>query len=186
MAQFRAGDLLLASVAVSDGVFDGAVVLLLDVDESGTVGVVINRISPIDLDSALPQWAHLVCPPQLLFDGGPVSPQGAVCLAETYEADDAPTGWRRVSGRLGLLNLETDPANGDWAFRNLRVFAGYAGWDPGQLEGELEFGMWHVVRATCADAFDPDPLSLWRRIMRRQGGDLALFSTWPQDSPELN
>lgn len=186
MGGFGTGDLVVASVTVTDGVFDGAVVLLLDVDETGTVGVVLNRISPVDLVGALPAWASLVCEPAVLFDGGPVSQQGAVCLGETWKDEDEPPGWRRLFGRIGLLNLETPVEIAEGAYRNLRVFAGYAGWDAGQLEGELDYGMWHVVPAASSDPFDPDPLTLWRRVLRRQGGELALYSTWPTDSVELN
>jgi putative transcriptional regulator len=73
MTSFGVGDLLVAGVGLSDGVFDGAVVLLLDADEAGTVGVVLNRVAEIELADALPAWAKLVCEPQALFDGGPVS-----------------------------------------------------------------------------------------------------------------
>ncbi len=186
MANCRVGDLLVASVTVADGVFDGTVILLLDIDETGTVGVVLNQISPIELAGALPPWAELVCEPAVLFNGGPVSQQGAVCLGETWKDEDEPPGWRRLFGRIGLLNLETPVEIADGAYRNLRVFAGYAGWDAGQLEGELDYGMWHVVPALGSDPFDPEPATLWRRVLRRQGGELALYSTWPTDSVELN
>ena len=63
-------------------------------------------------------------------------------------------------------------------YRHLRIFAGYAGWDAGQLERELEFEMWHAVPAQRTDVFDPDPETLWRRVLRRQGGELGLLSTW--------
>lgn len=179
------GSLLVAGVGVSDGVFDQTVVLILDADESGTVGVVLNQISPIDLAAALPAWSRLVSEPQSLFDGGPVSRQGAVCLASPWTYDEEPPGWRSLFDGVGLLNLDTPVEIAEGAYRDLRIFAGYAGWDAGQLEGELEYGMWHVVRATHADVFDADPATMWRRVLRRQGGDLALMSTWT-DSVELN
>lgn len=179
------GTLLIASVTLSDGVFDGTVVLILDADESGTVGVVLNKVTDIDLVTALPQWAHLVSAPESLFDGGPVSQQGAVCLARPSDADDDPPGWRQLFDRIGLLNLDTPVEIADGAYSDLRVFAGYAGWDAGQLDSELALGLWHVVRARPADVFDDDPESLWRRVLRRQGGDLALLSTWTPD-PSLN
>lgn len=178
MSGYKVGDLLVAGVAISDGVFDGSVILLLDADEAGTVGVVLNRISPVELGSALPNWANLVSAPQTLFDGGPVSQQGAVCLAETWADEDEPPGWRRVFGRVGLLNLDTPVEIADGAYRNLRIFAGYAGWDAGQLENELTFDMWHVVPALLTDPFDADPETLWRRVLRRQGGEVGLYSTW--------
>ena len=77
MNSYGVGDLLVAGVGITDGVFDGAVVLLLDADEAGTVGVVLNKIADIELSAALPAWARLVSEPQALFDGGPVSQQGA-------------------------------------------------------------------------------------------------------------
>lgn len=185
MSGFQAGDLLVASVQITDGVFDGTVVLLLDADDSGTVGVVLNRLSTIDLPTALPAWAGLVTGPAALFDGGPVSQQGAICLAEPWKFDGDPPGWRGIFGDIGLLNLDTPVEIAEGAYRHLRIFAGYAGWDAGQLERELDFGMWHVVGARPEDVFDNEPATLWRRVLRRQGGELALFSTWTDD-PELN
>lgn len=184
-AVIEPGTLLIAGIGITDGVFDGTVVLILDADESGTVGVVLNKVTDVSLESALPQWAPLVNAPGTLFDGGPVSQQGAVCLARPHDAGDDPPGWRPLFDRIGLLNLDTPVEIAEGAYSDLRVFAGYAGWDAGQLETELEFGMWHVTRAHPADAFDPDPATLWRRVLRRQGGELALLSTWT-DQPELN
>jgi putative transcriptional regulator len=185
MAEFTVGDLLVAGISITDGVFDGTVVLLLDADESGTLGVVLNKVTQIDLSSALPIWAGMVSEPQALFDGGPVSQQGAICLAEPWSEAEEPPGWRPVSGRIGLLNLDTPVEIAEGTYRHLRVFAGYAGWDAGQLERELEFDMWHVVPALPSDVFDPDPTTLWRRVLRRQGGELGLLSTWTA-SAELN
>ena len=77
----RAGDLLVASVLLADGVFNQTVVLLLDLDEDGALGVILNEISQLPLDSVLPEWVNAVSEPHLLFHGGPVSPNGAICLA---------------------------------------------------------------------------------------------------------
>jgi putative transcriptional regulator len=178
MQKFGVGDLLVAGISITDGVFDGTVVLLLDADESGTLGVVLNRITTIELSGALPAWSRLVSEPQALFDGGPVSQQGAVCLAEPWAVGEEPPGWRPVFDRVGLLNLDTPIEIAEGTYRRLRIFAGYAGWDAGQLENELEFEMWHVVPALPDDVFDPDPETLWRRVLRRQGGELGLLSTW--------
>ncbi|MCA0252156.1 MAG: YqgE/AlgH family protein [Actinobacteria bacterium] len=176
------GTLLIASIGLSDGVFDGSVVLLLDADESGTVGVVLNKLTTIELERALPQWAELVGVPHALFDGGPVSQQGAICLARPADPADEPPGWRPLFEHVGLLNLDTPIEIAEGAYRDLRIFAGYAGWDAGQLETELAAEMWYPVPALEADAFDPDPATLWRRVLRRQGGNLALFSTWTADA----
>ena len=185
MTDFRVGDLLVSSITSTDGYFGGTVIFLLDADESGTVGVVLNRPSALDLDSALPAWASLVSHPRELFDGGPVSQQGAICLAEIPVGAEEPPGWRRVRGQVGLLNLETPVELARGAFEHLRIFAGYAGWDPGQLEQELDFGMWYLVSAMPTDPFDTEPELMWRKVLRRQGGDIGLYSTWPV-SVELN
>lgn len=185
MAQVGPGTLLIAGVGVSDGVFDGTVVLILDADASGTVGVVLNRVTTFDLADALPSWALLVSEPRDLFDGGPVSRQGAICLAAPHRPEEEPPGWRRLFDGVGLLNLDTPVEVADGAYRKLRIFAGYAGWDAGQLDRELEYGMWHVVRALPHDVFDEHPDTMWRRVLRRQGGDLGLLSTWTSE-PELN
>lgn len=175
------GVLLVAGTDLSDGVFDRTVVLILDSDESGSLGVVLNREATIDLKSALPAWAPLVSEPPVLFEGGPVSQEGAICLASPRRPDEEPPGWRSLFDTVGLLHLDTPIEIAEGAYRDLRIFAGYAGWDAGQLEAELTAGMWYPVPSQEGDAFDPDPATLWRRVLRRQGGDLALFSTWAPD-----
>jgi putative transcriptional regulator len=178
-ANIAPGTLLVATPGVVDGVFDQAVVLLLDHDDtSGSVGVVLNQLSRYQLATALPQWARLVCAPHKLFNGGPVSQTGAVCLASPVDPQEDPPGWRRVFEAVGLLNLDTPVEIADGAYASLRVFAGYAGWSVGQLAQELRQGMWLTVSAEASDPFDPDPKTLWARVLRRQGGDLALYSTW--------
>jgi putative transcriptional regulator len=67
----------------------------------------------------------------------------------------------------------------------MRVFAGYSGWSPGQLQREIDDGGWYVVDSEPGDAFDIDPKQLWRRILRRQTGRLALVATFPED-PAMN
>ena len=185
MEDIGPGTLLVASVHTVDGVFDNTVVLILDSDEGGTVGVVLNKLTDLDLVKALPQWAHLVSAPDSLFNGGPVSQQGAICLASPADATDEPPGWRRLFDNVGLLNLDTPVEIADGAYSDLRVFAGYAGWDAGQLEAELARELWYPVAALPTDPFDPVPDTLWRRVLRRQGGDLALLSTWTAE-PDYN
>lgn len=183
--QLAPGKLLIAAVELSDGVFDHTVVLLLDADADGALGVVLNEINDVTLESVLPRWVDLVSHPPVLFRGGPVSPQGAICLASVMRSDEEPPGWRPVFDNIGLLHLDTPVEIVEGAYADLRIFAGYAGWGPGQLEGELAHGMWYVADAHYSDVFGANPQSLWRRVLRRQGGQLAWLATWPED-PELN
>ena len=180
-----AGDLLVASVLLSDGVFNQSVVLVLDSDEDGALGVVLNEISSTSLNAVLPDWVQSVSEPQVLFHGGPVSPNGAICLASVAATGEEPPGWRPLFDSVGLLHLDTPIEIVAGAYQDLRIFAGYAGWQPGQLQSELEEGMWHVLDAQYSDVFGLQPLNLWRQVLRRQPGELSFFSTWVED-PERN
>ena len=181
----KPGRLLVASVLLADGVFNSTVVLILDADADGALGVIINEISQTPLDAVLPDWVPAVSKPKLLFHGGPVSPNGAICLASVATAEEEPPGWRRLFDTVGLLHLDTPIEIVAGAYRDLRIFAGYAGWGAGQLQSEIEEGMWHVLPAEYADVFGDHPLDLWRSVLRRQPTPVAFFSTWLED-PELN
>lgn len=184
MTAVSPGDLLVSHVGLRDGVFDFSVVLILDVDDSGTLGVVLNRHSKMQLASVLPDWVEVVSPPGVLFDGGPVSRNGAICVASVAAAEEPP-GWRRLFGNVGLLHLDTPVELVVGAFHALRIYAGYAGWAPGQLDGELARQAWFVVPAQADDIFGADQSDLWQRILRRQELEVAVFSTWT-DEPNEN
>lgn len=181
----RPGELLVAAAGAVDESWEQGVILLLDCDETGSLGVILNRVAPMPLEDVLPQWQPLVCPPQVLFSGGPVSPGGAVCLAKLLDPTEEPPGWRRIRTDLGLLHLDTPTELVDGAFADLRIFAGYSGWEAGQLEGELLRGDWHRVPSRDEDIFGATTEGLWRRVLRRQGGQLGCFSSWTV-APEQN
>ena len=180
-----AGSLLVSSVLISDGVFDHTVVLVLDCDEDGALGVILNEVSQTPLDAVLPDWVASVSEPKLLFHGGPVSPNGAICLASVQSPGEEPPGWRPLFDTVGLLHLDTPIEIVAGAYRDLRIFAGYAGWSAGQLQNEIAQGRWHLAEARYDDVFGRRPLDLWRTVLRRQPGETAFFSTWVED-PELN
>jgi putative transcriptional regulator len=179
------GRLLVASVLLAEGVFNRTVVLVLDSDEDGALGVILNEISQTLLGSVLPDWAAAVSEPRLLFHGGPVSPNGAICLASVASPGEEPPGWRPLFDNVGLLHLDTPIEIVAGAYRDLRIFAGYAGWSAGQLQAEIQQGMWHVADAEYDDVFGRRPLDLWRGVLRRQHSEMAFFSTWVED-PEVN
>ena len=186
----KAGKLLVATPLLGDPNFRRAVVLIVEHETSeGTLGVVLNRPTPIPVRQVLDQWTDLASDPSVVFKGGPVAPTSALALA-LVPGTDEPLGWRALDGapalaRLGLLDLDTPPSVLAPAIQSLRVYAGYAGWSPGQLEGEIDEGAWHVVTAEPGDVFAPDPESLWRTVLRRQEGELAFLATYPED-PGLN
>ncbi|MCL6536975.1 MAG: YqgE/AlgH family protein [Acidothermus sp.] len=175
-----AGKLLVAAPTLQDPNFARTVVLLLDHDEDGAFGVVLNRPSGLSAREALPRWADLVSEPGVVHVGGPVTPEAVVCLARV-RAEAAAEGWTPLAGSLGAIDLESEPDGLVDVLDGLRVFAGYAGWAAGQLETELRLGGWLVCAAEPDDAFTAQPESLWARVLRRQGGEIALLATMPTD-----
>jgi putative transcriptional regulator len=186
------GQLLVATPFLTDPNFARAVVYVLDHDEDGTLGVVVNRPTHVDVTAILPPWSELTSSPHVVFQGGPVALDSALGLAaingaaaDEDEAEEEPLGWRRVFGGIGLVDLDAPPEILAAELRSMRIFAGYAGWGPGQLEEEIAEGAWYVVEAEPADAFSNDPDDLWRRVLKRQTGELAFVATLPDD-PSMN
>lgn len=169
-----AGQLLIASPSLMDPNFYRAVVLLVEHGQEGAAGVILNRPSTTGPGEELPEWTPLLAEPEVVFIGGPVEPQAAVGLAQTHGQEVLPG--------VGMVDLSATPG-GDAA--EVRVFAGYAGWGPGQLEAELDEGSWLILAALPADVFTPAPERLWRDVLRRQPGRVAMLAGFPDD-PRLN
>lgn len=128
------GRLLVATPALADPNFDRAVVLLLDHDEEGSLGVVLNRPTPVDVGDILEGWAELAGEPGVVFQGGPVqldSALGVAVIPGGATGESTPLGWRRVHGAIGLVDLEAPPELLASALGSLRIFAGYAAGGPG-------------------------------------------------------
>jgi putative transcriptional regulator len=179
-----AGQLLVATPHLSDPHFDRTVVLLLGHGPDGAYGVVLNRPTEVAVDAVLPGWEGLVTGPKTLFEGGPVTPEAAVCLG--YARPGAtPDGFTAIDGRIGVLDLSREPLAVAEGIEHVRVFAGYAGWGAGQLEAELGEDSWIVEPAAREDVFGPEPATLWSSVLRRKGGQFAILATMPPD-PSVN
>jgi putative transcriptional regulator len=175
------GSLLIAGPALWDPNFRRAVVLIGHHDEEGAVGVVLNRATEVEVARAAPPLAELVEPGERLFVGGPVQPQAAVVVADFEHPERAQVV---AFGSIGFLpdELDTDEVG---ELHRARVFAGYAGWGPGQLERELEEGSWILEAARAEDVFTDEPDELWSEVVRRKGPEFRLMSTMPLD-PSTN
>jgi putative transcriptional regulator len=180
-----AGRLLVATPRLADPNFRRAVVLLLDHGAEGALGVVVNRPLEVEVAAVLPSWQPYATAPGRLFQGGPVALDSALGVVAVPGDDVEPMGVRRIIGSLGLVDLEAPPQAVVSGVAGLRIFAGYAGWSGGQLEAEIGEGAWYVVDAEARDPFSDAPETLWRQVLRRQRGELALVSTYPED-PTLN
>ncbi|MDQ1704856.1 MAG: putative transcriptional regulator [Frankiaceae bacterium] len=179
------GRLLVATPLLREPVFARTVIAMLEHDDdNGSVGVVLNRPVELPIDEVVPRVADLVATPATLFDGGPVSPTTAIALGLAAAGAD-PDGWTYVVPPLVTVDLDHDPALLATTLRAVRIFAGYAGWSPGQLDSEIEEGSWYVVDALPLDPFGADPVRLWSDVLRRQGWPLAAVAVCPID-PGMN
>lgn len=184
MTESLRGKLLVASPTLRSPAFLRTVVALLEHNDEGALGVVINRPSDAPLLDVLPTVADLAAEPAVVFSGGPVEPNAAIALG--FAAPDAaPEGWRPVVPPVVSVDLDHDPALLAATLRGLRVFAGYAGWAGGQLEGEIADGAWYVVDALPGDPFDRAPGRLWSAVLHRQPWPLSAVAACPVD-PTLN
>lgn len=171
------GHLLIAGPALVDPNFWRTVVLVGEHTEEGALGVVLNRSSETLVEEALPELALLAEEMGAVYVGGPVQPSAVVVLADFSEVDRADP---LVVESVGFLPSEIDPDElGE--LRRARVYVGYAGWGPGQLDGELEEGSWIVEQAVPDDVFTDDPEGLWSAALRRKGGPFSLLAAMPPD-----
>ena len=176
------GRLLVATPRLREPTFLRTVILLLDHGENGAVGVVLNRPTTVDVGVVLPDWQPVVSDPPVLFEGGPVGLDGAMGVVTMEPGAERSVDVDRMTGRFGLVDLDARPEDVVPHVGGVRVFAGYAGWAQGQLEDELAERSWFVVDALPDDLLTPEPAGLWRRVLRRQGGDLAIVSTFAVDA----
>ncbi|MDT4987049.1 MAG: putative transcriptional regulator [Micromonosporaceae bacterium] len=179
------GRLLVATPALRDPNFERTVVLRVAHEDGGARGVVLNRATEVSVTEVLGSWGALAGEPPVVFEGGPVQPEAAICLARTRPGVDGVSGFNRVAGAIGTVDLSGDPDTLREGVLGVRVFAGYAGWAPGQLENEISTGSWFVFDALPGDAFAHRPDDLWPMVLRRQGGLLAAVAHYPSD-PSLN
>jgi putative transcriptional regulator len=179
------GRLLVAEPLLGDPNFDRTVVLVIEHTGEGALGLVLNRPTDLLVAEALPEWRHLATDPAVLHVGGPVEERSGWCLARVAQPSSLE-GFVPVLGDLGLLDLSVDPSDlpAD-ALTHVRLYAGYSGWGPGQLDHELAADVWFVVDAEVDDPFLPDGQALWSRILARQGGSLARLAQFPRD-PSMN
>ena len=175
------GRLLIASPTLLDPNFFRTVIFVLEHGEEGAAGLVLNRPSDTDVADVLPGWEDLTGRPAVVFAGGPVAPGSAICLALAPTGGPVHEGLSRLSGPVAAVDLEREPAELSPVVTTARMFSGYAGWGEGQLEAEIDEGAWFVVDAEPGDAFSSRPDSLWRDVLRRQRGTLALVATFPTD-----
>ena len=176
------GDILVASPSITDPSWRRALILLLDQDDSGAVGVMINRKAELDGD-ILPLW---VSEANEIMIGGPVSPEGliGICPSNSELAASA------LTPDFGLMDLDQvestiESLGALQVSYPWRLYVGYAGWGEGQLATEIERGDWFVVAGQQADVLMVEPDQAWSSVLHRQKPNVQAWATLP-DKPEMN
>jgi putative transcriptional regulator len=179
----RAGTLLLANTDLFEPTFRRSVIYIVEHNDGGTLGVVLNRPSETAIYNVLPQWTDLAAKPKSMFIGGPVKRDAALCLGTLRVGADPEgvEGLRHVAGRVVMVDLDADPEMIATLVEGVRIFAGYSGWTIGQLEGEIERDDWIVLSALPSDVLVQPRVDLWSRVLRRQPLALAMLATHPID-----
>ena len=176
------GSFLVATPSLEDPNFHRTVLFILAwAEDEGALAVVVNRPNEVPVETVMHGWEEWAAAPPSLFVGGPVSRDSLICLAhlrpgvgEEFEGCSPIAG-----GPLATLDLHRQPFEVAPAIERLRIYSGYAGWAPGQLEGELEAGGWLVLDALPGEVFTDAPDALWRAVLRRQGGHVAMYANAP-------
>jgi putative transcriptional regulator len=163
------GKLLVASDALPDPNFHHGVILLLEYDANGALGVIVNQPTEVTLDSVLPEISELKGRNEKVFLGGPVARDRMILLVRTTKPPQPSSqvldGLFITASFDALRELTRGPRDA------YRAFVGYAGWGPGQLDVEVGRGDWDVIPGDAAKVIAREPAKLWEQLHQRAQGD---------------
>ncbi|MEO8092744.1 MAG: YqgE/AlgH family protein [bacterium] len=172
------GKLLVASPALGDPNFARSVVFITEHSAEGALGIVLDKPSGIAVGELAPQLDQVAGPDAPVYVGGPVQPTALVVLAEF--SDPAAAAWIVVAD-VGFASADVELDDLARSVRRARVYAGYSGWGPGQLEAEIEVDSWIVEPPLPPELFPDEPETLWGAVLDRKGGQYALVARMPPD-----
>jgi putative transcriptional regulator len=180
LVRFTKGQVLVATPPLVDPHFDRTVVFMVEHNDQGAFGLVLNRPSETQLVGVIPEWSSAANWPAVMFIGGPVQTDAVIALGLRRQQRSDGVGWVHITDSLGTVDLSRDPTDVG-AVDGLRVFVGYSGWGPGQLDSELAANAWIVADADLADPFTAAPHELWRHVLGRQRGSIGWMRHFPDD-----
>ncbi len=179
----RRGRLLVAAPSLTDDNFVRSVVLVLEHNDEGSLGLVLNRPSGLSAEEALPERISGLLPEgEQIHRGGPVQPEAVIVLADFVAPEHAAS---IAFDTVGIVDPDGDLDDLHSHVRTARAFGGYAGWGAGQLEREIEEEAWIDATGQADDVFTLEPAELWSRVLDRKGGSYRLVARMPDD-PSLN
>ncbi len=173
-ADLAPGKFLIAARNLGDPNFQESVVLLTHYGEKGALGLIINRPTTITVTRLLPAFKG----DNHVYFGGPVQLNGVMALQPGQSGE----AQKILPGVYLLVGSDAVEKAAGSSRQHMRIFAGYSGWGPGQLEREIQLGGWHLVAGDHRMVFDQEPESVWRRLIRK--AEVVVVRAWaPSRSP---
>jgi putative transcriptional regulator len=173
------GQLILDNGKLRGSFFHRTVILICQHDSEGAFGLVLNRSTKNKVGEAVVANLPDTLKEETLFLGGPVQPQALSYLHNDTYLPDA-----NVLTNLSLghsLDSLVDLGESYSSTVRLKIFAGYAGWSPGQLEDEMKRDTWMTHPASLELVFHPNPEQLWPSILKEKGWKYKLIAESPED-----
>lgn len=177
------GTLLLAGTDLHEPIFRRTVVYLIEHNDGGSLGVVLNRRTRTPVETGLSDWTALCASDPVFRLGGPVRLESAICLGvlrDGIAAEEHPE-FAPVAGRVVMVDIDADPRPLEQLLLGARIFVGYSGWTFGQLDGELERDDWMVFPGRDEDVLAPAGIDMWAAVLRRQSPPRSILATHPID-----
>jgi putative transcriptional regulator len=168
---------------MTDPNFRRSVLLLIDHGETGSLGLIINRPTPISVIEVMPELSRVIVDPQVVFQGGPVQPEVVLAIGsiDLHQLGEIGESINLITDSIASYSLASDIQELSDRVSQLRIFSGYAGWHPGQLIDEIRAGAWFVVEGNDTDVLSENPQGMWSHVLRRQSSDLAMLANYPEE-----
>ena len=164
------GMFLVASRRLADPNFAQSVVLVLEYDAKGALGLIVNKPTRVQLSELLPEVEELKERADIVYLGGPVSKDHVLLLMRSrLHPPQAGRVFADTYVSTSLESLKSAVAAGDEG-PQLRAYVGYAGWGPGQLDDEVSRGDWHIAPADEATVFDTGAEKIWPDLIEKNSG----------------
>lgn len=172
------GKILISTPDISGDVFSRSVVLVVEHNENGAFGLILNKKNP----EASERMLHTFGYPVEVYEGGPVETEkiffiinGEKVSASSIEINE---NYNLTEDKHAVINALID---GKIEQENVKIFTGYSGWAALQLETELKAKMWTIVEVYNLDYTSSNDQNLWKNIMQNLGGEYLLWANSPED-----
>lgn len=172
--KIKKGMLLVAEPFLQDENFRGAVILICDHNAEGTFGLIVNRSAHIPVSSVVENFSSIK---QSIFYGGPVQPETlhfVHTIGKSVDASIAVADGIFWGGHIEIITAMAEL--GQLKKNEVRFFSGYAGWEPDQLQFEINNGDWYLCEADVEILFHTKPDDIWQAALHKLGGNYEIIS----------